>query len=216
MERPQQHPAAEDHQLAASSLEPCHGLRGVAFEECGVLPRERLGQRCRRHVLLDTVERLGERVRFLLGPVVREALIRRLAGEGRFRLDMRAPITSCMAGSWRWFAQPPCSKPSRGSSSARPGACITPSSVRCSMAMTLPKPYLRSPTAAKGTILGPRRVAAEPAHPVAVGILGGMSNGLRDTVALVTGASSGIGEATARARGAGGDSGRRRAPQGPA
>src|SRR5664279_4414870 len=29
--------------------------------------------------------------------------------------------------------------------------------------------------------------------------LGGMSNGLRDTVALVTGASSGIGEATARA-----------------
>src|SRR3954470_13242023 len=29
--------------------------------------------------------------------------------------------------------------------------------------------------------------------------LGGMSDGLRDTVALVTGASSGIGEATARA-----------------
>ena len=29
--------------------------------------------------------------------------------------------------------------------------------------------------------------------------LGGMSNGLQDTVALVTGASSGIGEATARA-----------------
>ena len=113
--RPDQHPAAEHHQvLAQLPLEPGHGIRGVAFEECGVLPRQRLGQRCRRHVLLDTVERLGERVRFLLGPVVREALIRRPAGQEGPALDMCAPMTSCMAGSWRWFAQPPCSKPSRG------------------------------------------------------------------------------------------------------
>jgi NADP-dependent 3-hydroxy acid dehydrogenase YdfG len=42
-------------------------------------------------------------------------------------------------------------------------------------------------------------VAAEPASSSRSVYLGGMSNGLRDTVALVTGASSGIGEATARA-----------------
>src|SRR5918994_107186 len=42
---------------------------------------EPLSANSRHHVLLDAVERLGERVRLLLGPVVREALIRRAAGQ---------------------------------------------------------------------------------------------------------------------------------------
>src|SRR5437763_7862295 len=47
---------------------------------------------------------------------------------------MTRPITS----SVRACAQPPCSKPWRWSSSGRPGACITPSSVTCSITTTLP------------------------------------------------------------------------------
>jgi NAD(P)-dependent dehydrogenase (short-subunit alcohol dehydrogenase family) len=51
-----------------------------------------------------------------------------------------------------------------------------------------------------GIARGRRGVAAQAGAPSSRSVyLGGMSNGLRDTVALVTGASSGIGEATARA-----------------
>ena len=44
-----------------------------------------------------------------------------------------------MIGSKYGRAQPPCSKPPRVSSSGRPGACITPSSVKLRFATTLLK-----------------------------------------------------------------------------
>src|SRR5829696_2924067 len=58
-------------------------------------------------------------------------------GGGGHELPMRAPSTSIMAVSLRAAAHPPYSKPSRVSSSGRAGPCITPSSVRCSIATTL-------------------------------------------------------------------------------
>src|SRR5438093_5562201 len=47
------------------------------------------------------------------------------------------PPNASATESPRGRAQPPCAKPSRRSSSGRPGACITPSSVKCISTTTL-------------------------------------------------------------------------------
>ena len=68
-ERADQRAAAQDHQIPVQLLlEPGHGLGGVAGEQGGVLPRQRLSQRARHQVFLRVIEHLGVRVVGPAGP----------------------------------------------------------------------------------------------------------------------------------------------------
>jgi hypothetical protein len=67
-QRPDQLPAAEDAEVLVQLFEAGHLLRGVPIEECRVTPRQRLGQRGGRDVLLAVVEHLGEGIVRSVGP----------------------------------------------------------------------------------------------------------------------------------------------------
>ena len=91
----------------------------------------------RRHVLLRSVQHVGERVVGLVRPEAEEVLV------GAPPEEQGAAVGHAFAHRPAHDlvvvrpAQPPWAKPPRSSSSGRPGACITPSSVRCSIAVIL-------------------------------------------------------------------------------
>ena len=75
-QRADQFAAAEHDELAIDlSLEGRHGRAEIAAQQGRVLPRQRLAQGARRHILLGLVEHLGVGVVALPRPVAEEVLI---------------------------------------------------------------------------------------------------------------------------------------------